>query len=269
MNVPTGISVRSPCNTGEKTGPVTRFARPGLPTTREIRLSATASPTGHPTFGFPSTEFQIKVITLLILASLLPAQAWAQTTPLALTIASNGIDVKRTLALSDPGESHDSASIAFGSQSGQTYSLIIKHKDLPDSRSYPGNLDITLKDAEGKSSATCFYANNGIAALRRIGIFGFIVAVKEKPIDVKLRFSDKKPGTLHVAEMGNERLISDTLVPKFGFQMIRPMLLPQTAHGVRSQTYNLPGCAPLCDEPHPAGSGQRPGTVPVQPAWPR
>ncbi len=181
----------------------------------------------------------MKVLMLLALASQLFTPAWAQTTPVTLTIDGDGIVVERTLQLSEPGESHASATIEFSSRSGQTYSLHVKHKNLPDNRSYPGNLDITLKNAAGRKLGYLFFANNGIAALQRVGTLGFIVAVDGKPMDVKLRFGDKNSGNLHVAELGDERLISDTLVAKFGFQMIRPMLLPETQKGVRSQTYSL------------------------------
>lgn len=183
----------------------------------------------------------MKVLMFLALASQLftPVWAWARTAPVTLTIDGDGVAVKRALKLSDPGESHASATIEFSSRSGQAYHLHVKHKDLPDNRSYPGNLDITLKDAAGKKLGYLFFANNGIAALQGIGTLGFIVAVDGKPMDVKLRFSNKVAGNLHVAELGDERLISDTLVPRFGFQMIRPMLLPETQKGVRSRTYSL------------------------------
>ena len=72
-----------------------------------------------------------------------------------------------------------------------------------------------------------------------MGEFGLIVAVDGRPVDIRFRFDAAKVGKLRVADLGEERLVQDTLVPKFGFQMIRPVVLPLLRPGLRSQTYDL------------------------------
>jgi hypothetical protein len=100
-------------------------------------------------------------------------------------------------------------------------------------------LDVTVKDTEGNKLGYLFWANNGVAFLKQMGQFGMVININDKPVDFRFIFDDKKEGNLRVADLGEERLVSDTLVSKLGFQMIRPMLLPQTKEGVRSQSYNL------------------------------
>lgn len=181
----------------------------------------------------------MKPLSLLVLSLLLSAPGWSQTVPLSVKITGEGIDVNKTLKLSDPGGSSAEQRIDFQDATGQRYRLDINHKDLPDNRSYPGNLDVTLRNAADQKLGYLFFANNGVAALQRIGTLGFKVSVDARPVDVRLEFSPSTSGNLRVADLGEERLISDTLVPKFGFQMIRPMLLPQTKKGVRKQGYKL------------------------------
>lgn len=53
-----------------------------------------------------------------------------------------------------------------------------------------------------------------------MGEFGLIINVDGKPIDVKLIFDKNKSSNYSITNLGTERFVQDTLVPKFGFQMI-------------------------------------------------
>ena len=72
-----------------------------------------------------------------------------------------------------------------------------------------------------------------------MGVFGLIVDIDGKPVDLKFTFDSGKNSDFNIEGLGKERFIQDTLVSKFNFQMIRPVILPQTGPGIRSQTYRL------------------------------
>lgn len=181
-----------------------------------------------------------KYSLIAILASLaLSQEAYAETAPFELKITGPNVGVSKKLELSDVGEDKTKINFDFKDKNGKPYSFHLNYKALPKNRSYPTNLDITLKDGEGQKLGYLFFAINNVAFLKQMGEFGLIVNVDGKPFDLKFIFDANKKGNLEVASLGNERLVSDTLFPKKGFQMIRPMLLPETAKGVRSQTYAL------------------------------
>lgn len=58
-------------------------------------------------------------------------------------------------------------------------------------------------------------------------------------VDFKFIFDKNQSGRFGVDALADERLIQDTLVPKFGFQMIRPIITPLVDKNTRSQTYSL------------------------------
>jgi hypothetical protein len=165
----------------------------------------------------------------------------AETLPFQLTIAGAGIDQTRQLELSDLGEGKTSHQLDFTDAKGKAYRFDLNYKALPANRSYPSNLDITLRDAAGNKLGYLFFAINGVGFLKQMGEFGLIVAVDGQPVDIRFNFDADKTGKLRVAELGDERLVQDTLVPKFGFQMIRPVILPLAKPGLRSQSYDLDG----------------------------
>lgn len=163
----------------------------------------------------------------------------ADTLPFDLSISGNDIEVTKSLELSDLGEGKTRVNFDFADAQGKGYTFDLKYKPLPDNRSYPGNLDITLKDADGNKLGYLFFAINDVAFLKQMGTFGLILDVTGKPVDVRFGFDGDKSGELKVADLAEERLVQDTLVPKFGFQMIRPVLAPRTAPGVRSVSFDL------------------------------
>jgi len=163
----------------------------------------------------------------------------AKTLPFQLKISGDEFDISQPLKLSDVGEEHNHINFTFNSKSNEKYEFDLKYKKLPANRSYPSNLDITVKDAKGNKLGYLFWANNGVQFLKQMGQFGMVIQIDGQPVDFRFVFDDNKKGNLRVADLGNERLVSDTLVPKYGFQMIRPMLLPLTSAGNRSQSYNL------------------------------
>lgn len=115
----------------------------------------------------------------------------------------------------------------------------LKNKELPLNRSYPSNLDVTVKDGKGNKLRYIFWANNGTTALKRLGTIGMVVNVNGEPMDIKFTFDKNDRGDFSVASLDGERYVSDTLIPKKGFQMIRPMLVPVVSDGVRRQAYDL------------------------------
>ena len=177
------------------------------------------------------------VASIMFFAS--PVDVGAETAPFELKIKGPNVDVTKKLALSDLGEGKTKLNFKFKDKAGKDYTFHLNYKALPKNRSYPSNLDITLKNGAGEKLGYLFFAINKVAFLKQMGEFGFIVDVDGTPFDLKFIFDANKKGNLQVASLGNERLISDTLYPKKGFQMIRPMLLPETSKGVRSQTYAL------------------------------
>jgi|GEM_PF-1414771 len=170
---------------------------------------------------------------------LLSANAIAATIPFDLSIKGGDITVQKSLHLSDVGEGKTSIQFDFKDKQGKTYNFDLKYKKLPANRSYPANLDITLKDAKGNKLGYLFFANNGVDHLKDIGIFGLVVDIDGKPVDLKFTFDADKKGSFSVAKLNNERFVQDTLVPKFNFQMIRPVIIPEVSPGHRSITYTL------------------------------
>ena len=173
---------------------------------------------------------------VLITAS---STSYAETLPFTLSVSGGGIDHQSKLELSDLGEGKTTHKLDLKDSAGTTYSLDINYKALPANRSYPSNLDITLRDSNGNKLGYLFFAINNVAFLKRMGEFGLIVDVNSQPIDISFSFDSDKTGQLRVATLGEERLVQDTLAPKFGFQMIRPVVLPKTSPGLRSQSYSL------------------------------
>lgn len=165
--------------------------------------------------------------------------ASAETAPFTLSIEGAGINISKTLELSDVGEGKTKINFDFTNNEGKKYNFDLAYKKLPVNRSYRTNLDITLKGPQGNKLGYLFFANNGVTFLKQLGVFGLVVDVEEQPVDIKFIFDANKKGDLNTDSLGDERLVQDTLVPKFNFQMIRPVVLPSTAPGVRSQTYLL------------------------------
>lgn len=176
------------------------------------------------------------VVLALITAS---SASYAETLPFTLSISGAGIDHQSKLELSDLGEGKTIHKLDFKDSAGTAYGLDINYKELPANRSYPSNLDITLRDGNGNKLGYLFFAINNVAFLKRMGEFGLIVDVNGQPVNIDFIFDSDKTGQLRVAALADERLVQDTLVPKFGFQMIRPVVLPETSPGLRSQSYAL------------------------------
>ena len=164
----------------------------------------------------------------------------ADTLPFKLDISGAGINVHKSLELSDVGEGKTAVNFTFEANTGKRYRFDLNYKKLSSNRSYPTNLDITLKDDKGNKLGYLFFANNNVQFLKKMGVFGLIVDVKGEPIDIKFTFDDHKKGNLTVKALNGERFIQDTLVSKFNFQMIRPVILPAVQEEtISSKTYQL------------------------------
>lgn len=181
----------------------------------------------------------MKTIFLGVIFFSLSAVALAEKIPFDLSIKGGNIDVFKTLELSDIGKGNTQINFNFKDKSGKKYNFDLKYKKLPDNRSYPANLDITFKDSKGNKLGYLFFANNGVRFLRKMGVFGLIVDVAGEPVDIKFTFDNNKKSNFNIDSLKDERFVQDTLVSKFNFQMIRPVILPKVKPGVRSQTYNL------------------------------
>ena len=72
----------------------------------------------------------------------------ADTLPFELTISGAGIDINKSLELSDVGEGKTAINFSFEASTGKKYIFDLNYKELPSNRSYPTNLDVTLKDGD-------------------------------------------------------------------------------------------------------------------------
>jgi hypothetical protein len=178
----------------------------------------------------------LSISSLIILCT---SVVFAQTLPFQLIISGAGISVDKTLYLSDLDGNNTQMSMNFQDNKGKKYQFDLKYKKLPSNRSFPGHLDITLKDVEGNKLGYLFFAINGVDFLKKMGEFGLMVNVDGQLVDVKFVFDAHKKGQFNISGLDNERFVQDTLVPKFHFQMIRPVLIPKIKSGLRSQTYKL------------------------------
>lgn len=177
-----------------------------------------------------------------LLASATPALS--ATVPFELTVSGANFDIARQIEISDLGEGRTETRFQFTDKAGKPYAFELKYKALPDNRSFPGNLDITLKDGAGNKLGYLFFAINGVDFLSRMGTFGLITDVNGEPVDIRFRAASNPASgapvdDLWMADMDSERFVLDILVPKFDFQMIRPVILPATGPARRSQTYSL------------------------------
>ncbi len=176
---------------------------------------------------------------LVIVLLFLHTTTYAATVPFHLSITGANINLSKSLKLSDIGEGINKIQFDFESDKGEKYTFDLNYKTLASNRSYPTNLDITLKDGNGKKLGYLFFAINNVNYLKQMGVFGLIVNVDGQPVDIKFTFDYNKKGNFSVANLEKERFVQDTLVPKFNFQMIRPVIVPQVSHGKRSVTYKL------------------------------
>jgi len=181
------------------------------------------------------------VKTSLLLASLccLPTASFAKSVTFDLNIDGNDVQLHKSLELSDVGEGKTKINFDFEDKNGKKYSFDLKYSNLADNRSYPTNLDITLKDGAGAKLGYLFFAINDVDFLQQMGNFGLIFDVDGQPMDVSFTFAKVEKGSLQLADLESERFVQDTLVSKFGFQMIRPVIVPMSGDGVRSVTYSL------------------------------
>lgn len=180
----------------------------------------------------------MKLFSGLVL-SVLSSVAMADLASFDLSIKGAGIDVSKVLELSDVGEGKEKINFDFNDKNGNKYNFDLKYKSLPDNRSFPTNLDITLKDSKGEKLGYLFFAINDVNFLKEMGEFGLVVNVGGEPVNLKFVFDKNLEGHLKNSSLGSERFIQDTLVSNFNFQMIRPVVLPLTEKGVRSKTFSL------------------------------
>lgn len=127
----------------------------------------------------------------------------------------------------------------FANKQGKKYSLQVNYKKLPSNRSFPSNLDITLKDENDKKLGYLFFAINGVDFLKQMGEFGLVVNDDGELIDVNFQITPPKKGNLSIKQLTSERFVQDTLLPSKNFQMIRPVLLSKVDNKTLSKTFAL------------------------------
>ncbi len=181
----------------------------------------------------------MKLIFLICAICTYATTTMAATLPFDVSITGKKFNVHKRLKLSDLNEGKTKADFHFKDNTGKKYSFDLNYKSLPSNRSYPGNLDITLKDSNGDKLGYLFFAINGVHFLKQMGTFGLIVDINGEPADLKFVFDSNRNGDISANDLDDERLVLDTIVPKLSFQMIRPMLLPLVKPGKRSQSYSL------------------------------
>ena len=171
--------------------------------------------------------------------SFLSSSVMAKTVAFDLDIDGNDVKFHKTLELSDVGEGKTEINFDFKDTNGKKYTFDLKYSNLAGNRSYPTNLDITLRDGERTKLGYLFFAINDVSFLQQMGNFGLVFDVNGQPMNVSFTFAKEKKGSLKVKDLAKERFVQDTLVPKFGFQMIRPVIVPMSGDGIRSVTYAL------------------------------
>jgi len=178
------------------------------------------------------------ILKILWMHALMYSLTLAETLPFTLNIAGHGENITKNLELSDLGEGKTDINFDFY-LSDRRYNFDLKSVKLPSNRSYPANLDITIKNAKGEKLGYIFYAYNGVYFLKQMGEFGLILNILGRPVNFKFTFDATKKSHYSIANLGRERFMQDTLIPKFGFQMIRPVVIPKVCANKRSQTYKL------------------------------
>lgn len=179
---------------------------------------------------------KLSIILLLLVSS---SSVLAKDLPFTLSITGDNFDIEKELIISEAKGDKTKINFDFKNKSGVKFNFDLKYKELPSNRSYPSNLDVTVKDASGNKLGYIFWANNGTKALKNLGTIGMMINVNGKLMDVKFTFDKKDKGNFSVSDLKGERYVSDTLIPKKGFQMIRPMLVPIISDGIRKQSYDL------------------------------
>lgn len=181
---------------------------------------------------------------VLPLSALLAFASHVHAAPFDLSITGERFNVQRSIEINDLAEGKTDVDFRFTDKAGKAYAFDLKYKALPANRSFPGNLDVTLKDGQGNKLGYLFFAINGVDFLKRMGTFGMIVDIDGKPVDIRFHAASKPArgasgDGLWMADMEMERFVLDMLAPKFDFQMIRPMILPTAGPALRSQSYSL------------------------------
>lgn len=159
--------------------------------------------------------------------------------PFELKIKWWNIDISKNLLLSQVWWKNTEINFDFESEKWEKYNFDLKYKNLAKNRSYPTNLDITIKNWEWEKLWYLFWANNWIEFLKQMWEFWLIINIEWNPVDIKFIFDENISGNLTIENLWNERFVQDTLVSKFNFQMIRPIIVPKVNKNLRSVTYSL------------------------------
>ncbi|KAG1649062.1 Protein YrdA [Nymphon striatum] len=79
-------------------------------------------------------------------SGILMGGVFAAEMPFTLSITGKNFEIKKSLSISEAKEDKNKINFDFKDKSGADYNFDLKYKTLPKNRSYPTNLDITIKD---------------------------------------------------------------------------------------------------------------------------
>ena len=155
-----------------------------------------------------------------------------------LSIKGENFNVNKSFILGEPQSANSYINYNFQDLKNNQYGFNLKYKKLPGNRSYPSNLDITVRRGAEKIGYL-FFAINSLSFLKKIGSFGMILNIDDELVNINLKTKTITTGSIDFNSLDNERFFQDTLLPKKNFQMIRPVILPETQSGMREKEFSL------------------------------
>lgn len=158
--------------------------------------------------------------------------------PIKLSIQGKYFNVEKKITLGDPGTKNSTHKISFLNTNNEKYTLYLDYKNLPNTRSFPTNIDLTIKKGKRKLGYL-FFALNSLDYLKKIGSFGIKFLDQGEVVDIHLFTENRSIGSISFNKLNFERFFQDTLLPLKNFQMIRPVIVPIVAKNVRSKEFNL------------------------------
>ena len=186
-------------------------------------------------------SYRLKLMLMSLVTTFLFSPICKTDTEFQLTIKGMNFDVKRNLLLGNPSSKNSTLNFNFFDKRKEQYNLALKYKELPSSRSFPSNIDLTVSKGEAKLGYL-FFAVNNLEFLRKIGNFGININIDNDLVNFNFQsdFARDRKGNIDFnLDLDRERFFQDTLLPKKNFQMIRPVILPLVKKGVRSKEFNL------------------------------
>lgn len=177
-----------------------------------------------------------KLKLIFVLLFTLPVTSCLASKKMTLTVKGKSIDYIEEINRSTLRQGAFISS--FESDGGKKLELDFKLKKLSGSRSFPKNVDITIKQS-AKKVGYLFFALNDILFLEKLGEFGLKIKLDSQLVDFNFSFGKLEGGDLDFNDLDTERFFQDTLIPSKGFQMIRPVVVPLISKDIREKEFLL------------------------------